>query len=101
MKPRRPSKVTKVGSADGGAFRKWLKDHAKLSHRASTDVMSRARRALAFVDVLSPSSDGEMALRLRENEAYLSCSVTVRSQIRRAAVLFRRFKQRTRGRASR
>lgn len=76
-----------------GEFRSWLEDTAGFKHRSATDVVSRVRRAMRFADILEPASDHELRFRLEQCSAYRQCSSSVRSQLKRAASLYREFRQ--------
>ena len=55
------------------------------------DVVSRARRANRMVDLSSSFTDAEVDFRLTQAHEFIDCTATVRSQLRRAARLYRQF----------
>lgn len=90
---RRPDSAPLVALApeERQCFRRWLEDSTQLSRRSRDDVLSRAGRVMTMIDPLQPKSRAELAYRLSESPEYQGCSSTVRSQLKRAAVLFRKF----------
>jgi hypothetical protein len=72
-------------------FRQWLEDNTVLARRSVTDVVSRASRVVSMVDPLQPKTKEELAYRLSEVPEYRRCPPAVRSQLKRAAMLFRSF----------
>lgn len=78
-------------------FREWLAQQTTLSKRSISDTLSRAKRVAAMVDIVSPTSENELAFRLQESSEFGSCSASVRSQLKRAAVLYRNFLASTAG----
>ena len=77
---------------DEKAFRAWLRTEARLGPRSVGDVVSRVKRAMGYADLLAPVSDYELVFRLQESGAYRECSTSVRSQLKRAAQLYREFR---------
>lgn len=73
-------------------FRRWLERGEGLSQRSAADVVSRVKRALTFADIMAPLSDNELVFRLQECSAFRECSLSVRSQLKRAARLYREFR---------
>lgn len=55
------------------------------------DVISRLQRVYGFVDVLGAESMNELHFRLSESPQFNDCSPFVRSQLKRAATLYREF----------
>lgn len=80
------------------AFTVWLKKEVGLSPRSAADLVSRVRRAMGFTDILAPESDHELVFRLQDTRGYRKCTPSVRSQIKRAARLYREFRQAEDGR---
>lgn len=78
-------------SLDLAGFRAWLRRRTKLGDRAVHDVVSRAKRAATFISLEGPADDNELTFLLRGNPEYLKCTGPVRSQIKRAALLYRTF----------
>lgn len=73
-------------------FRQWLARETGLSGRSLGDVVSRAKRAAALVDLASPLTRAEVDFRLAGSEAFGACSPSVRSQLRRAARLYAHYR---------
>lgn len=72
-------------------YRVWLKRHTKLGTRAIGDTLSRAKRASAFAPLKGPADENQIAFQLRSNPEFMRCTPSVRSQIKKAVVLYRRF----------
>lgn len=72
-------------------FRNWLTENTSLKDRSIGDVLSRTRRVMRIVNPLAPETVNELEYRLRQKSQYTQCSVSVRSQLKRAAKLYRRF----------
>lgn len=70
-------------------FRKWLEGEKTMSHRSALDVLSRVRRALSILD--DKTIDSGSISKIRECEEINMLSVSVRSQIKRAIVLYVEF----------
>ena len=71
-------------------FLDWLITSKKYTNRTANDTVSRIKRA----DKLQPISgtpDGEYILSLQNNQVYISMSVSVRSQIKRALNLYQEY----------
>ena len=71
-------------------FLDWLITSKKYTTRTANDTVSRIKRA----DKLQPISgtpDGEYILSLQNNQVYISMSVSVRSQIKRALNLYQEY----------
>lgn len=80
------------------AFRSWLESMEGFRQRSAADVVSRVKRAMIFADVLSAGSDHELRFLLEESSDYRGCSSSVRSQLKRAAQLYRQFRSLPEGR---
>ena len=76
---------------DSVEFRRWLDARAWRSRRVVSDTVSRARRVWRAVDILSPESEAELVFRLTQWSDFGACTPTVRSQLKRAARLYREF----------
>ncbi|MGD9504878.1 MAG: hypothetical protein AB7W37_08185 [Syntrophobacteraceae bacterium] len=72
-------------------YRSWLKKEKALSPRSVSDILSRTKRVSVLVDVLKPSSEEELKYLLGVNPNYRRCTMTVRSQLKRAAILYREY----------
>lgn len=66
-------------------FRKWLEENTPLSRRVINDILSRMRRADRILNFCNPS---QYLQNLRNEEAYKTLSVPVRSQIKRAVLYY-------------
>lgn len=82
--------------ADEAGFRQWLHDSRALSGRSLSDVVSRVRRVVNWLDILGPASDAEAEFRLVEDRRFRECTLSVQSQLRRATKLYREFKKQQR-----
>lgn len=69
----------------------WLATHTGLAGRTLRDVVSRTRRVVGLVDLTNVRSEAEVDFRLSESTAFLSCSPSVQSQLRRAAKLYSQY----------
>lgn len=76
---------------EGRRFRRWLESNTDLGDRSISDVISRTRRVMRMIDPIEPESENELAFRLNEESEYVECSMSVKSQLKRAARLYRRF----------
>lgn len=72
-------------------FRRWLESNTDLRDRSVSDVISRTRRVMRMIDPTEPASDNELEFRLSEQGEFVDCSMSVKSQLKRAARLYRRF----------
>ena len=76
---------------EAAGYRSWLEREKALSPRSLSDVVSRTKRVSALVDILKPSSEEELRYQLGLNPGYRQCTMSVRSQLKRAAVLYREY----------
>ena len=72
-------------------FERWLCDKVGFQERTARDTLSRLRRVSTMTDALKPKSEDELLFRLKQSDEFLRCSPSVRSQLKRAAVLYREF----------
>lgn len=72
-------------------FRRWLRRRTSLGERSVGDVVSRTRRVMRMLDPLAPEDADELEFRLKQNDEFVECSMSVKSQLKRAAGLYRRF----------
>ncbi|MFU8947539.1 DNA cytosine methyltransferase [Mycetocola zhadangensis] len=71
-------------------FNEWLTQHLGLDHRSASDVVSRLRRANGLVPL--PAEANERYLNaLSASAGFQALGVSIRSQLRRAAILFIQF----------
>jgi hypothetical protein len=85
-KNKRPSTLKSLGE-----FERWLSGEIGFQERTARDTLSRLRRVSAMIDVLEPQSEDELLFRLKQSDEYPRCSPSVRSHLKRAAVLYREF----------
>ena len=71
-------------------FRAWLTT-LELEGRSLSDVVSRTRRAWGMIDLQATLTDADVNYRLSSSGAFLTCTHSVQSQLRRAARLYCRF----------
>ena len=77
------------------SFRVWLEGEGFSSERTIGDVVSRVKRVWSMIDLSSPKSDAELVFRLSERPEFRECSLSVRSQLKRSARLYRKFLERS------
>ena len=70
-------------------FRAWLETEKKISHRGTSDVLSRVRRVLTILN--ATSIDADSYAKLLEHDNYKTLSVTIRSQMKRSIALYLEF----------
>ena len=70
-------------------FRAWLKSNKGLSTRSSNDVISRLKRVMILADVETVDSNTNSLL--ESSNQFVSCSMSVKSQLRRAIILYNEF----------
>lgn len=73
-----------------GEYRIWLAGRG-LSGRSLRDVISRTRRAATLADILAPGSDAEVVFRLTQDPRFDALTGNVKSQLKRAVILYRTF----------
>lgn len=71
-------------------YRRWLGGRG-LYGRSLGDVVSRTRRAAAIADILASGSDAEVIFRLTQEARFNAMSTNVKSQLKRAVLLYRMF----------
>jgi hypothetical protein len=74
-------------------FKSWLTAERGLTGRALGDVVSRTRRTAKWLDILGLSSDDEAMFKLSQDPHFRACSPGVQSQLKRAVLLYRKFRQ--------
>jgi hypothetical protein len=79
-------------------FRSWLQREHKIRGRSVNDICSRSNRVLKLAALKPGMNEMEVVATLRRSEAYVKCSETVRSQLKRAAILYLTFSSRRFGR---
>jgi|GEM_PF-810043 len=73
-------------------FRAWLHRNTSFRERSINDTVSRAKRAFLLIDILSPRTENELVYNLHECNDFTRCTPSVRSQLKRAAMLYRNFR---------
>lgn len=71
-------------------FKDWLMTEKNYSDRASRDVQSRIKRALAFTDEAEISP--ETLSKIETNTEFKGLSMSVKSQLRRGIRLYNEYK---------
>ena len=74
---------------DKDGFRRWLELEKRLSQRSINDVVSRLKRVSSLIDPLKPESAPELSFLLSQSLQFRACDHCVRSQLKRAATLYR------------
>ena len=72
-------------------FYDWLRQNTELSGRSLNDVVSRANRVATLTNLLAPKNDEAFVFALTQSAGYRQATPSVRSQLKRAALLYRRF----------
>lgn len=73
-------------------FMQWLTSEMAFSNtRSYSNLVSRLRRVSKFVNVDSDIQDELLLAHLEINENFRSCSLTVKSQLRKSLKAYRRF----------
>ena len=70
-------------------FRAWLKNSKGFSTRSSNDVISRLKRVMILADVETVDSNTNSLL--ENSNRFVNCSMSVKSQLRRAIILYNEF----------
>lgn len=73
-------------------FRAWLRKQTDWGDRSISDTLSRAKRVARWVRIDGADDDDEIALLLKKQPRYTGLSESVRSQLKKAAVMYRRFR---------
>lgn len=71
---------------ESNVFCQWLKNDKKLSERAAKDVISRCKRIQRITHMEELSNCSEEVL--IECETYSTCSMFIKSQLKRALFLY-------------
>lgn len=75
------------------AFKGWLVSTEGLAQRSAADVVSRVRRAAGLTDVLGCDDVEDIVYRMSKKDDFKSLSNSVRSQIKRAVILYKDFQK--------
>jgi DNA (cytosine-5)-methyltransferase 1 len=73
-------------------FRKWLINKIGYKNKSAGDVISRIRRIRKFIKVPEPIEPITL-FQLQQNEEYKKLSLSVRSQLKKALLLFSEFQR--------
>jgi hypothetical protein len=76
----------------GDAFRAWLASHTALGERAIGDTVSRAKRAAGLISIEGAANESQVRYLLESSPGYQKCTPSVRSQIKKAVLLYRSFR---------
>lgn len=74
-----------------GDFKTWLAVERKMTTRSVNDVVSRLHRVSSIIDPLKPESVAELSFVLSQRIEFCEYSRCVRSQLKRAATLYREY----------
>jgi hypothetical protein len=74
-------------------FRAWLKINTNLSVKGSGDVVSRLTRVEKITPIHTKANADDFLFNLGKNLDFLSLSMDVRSQLKRAYKLYSQFKE--------
>lgn len=72
-------------------FRTWLKSCKGFSTRSSNDVLSRLKRVMILVGV--ETVDSNTSSLLENSNQFANCSLSVKSQLRRAIILYNEYNE--------
>ena len=70
-------------------FRAWLKSSKGFSTRSSNDVISRLKRVMVLADVETVDTNTNSLI--EDSDQFINCSMSVKSQLRRAIILYNEF----------
>lgn len=76
-------------------FLAWLKKVTALGKRPQRDILSRARRVGGMIDLQSAATPEDLEVMLLRSADFKACTPSVKSQLRRAAKLYIRFRSET------
>jgi hypothetical protein len=74
------------------AFRAWLASHTDLGARAIGDTVSRAKRAAGLISIEGAANESQVRYLLETAPEYRKCTASVRSQLKKAVLLYRSFR---------
>jgi hypothetical protein len=74
------------------AFRVWLGSHTDLGERAIGDTVSRAKRAAGLISIEGAANESQVRYLLENTSEYQKCTASVRSQLKKAVLLYRSFR---------
>ena len=73
-------------------FKEWLMKEKGFTNESARDVVSRIKRIKALLNISEISTNTLKTL--NENQVFLNCSTSVRSQLRRAITLYNEYSSR-------
>ena len=71
-------------------FCHWLQNNTQYGSRVQSDIVSRLKRANSFIP-LPNTSDMYYIFQLQQNDLYKALSTSVKSQIKKAVVIYFQF----------
>jgi len=74
-----------------GAFRAWLEREHDIHGRSIGDICSRVRRTMGMISIKPNFSDAEVESALLLSTDFQKCTMSVKSQLRRSAKLYRTY----------
>jgi hypothetical protein len=89
-RPKRSVQSTEKEVPHAEEFRGWLRRRG-MSDRVINDTVSRTKRASGLISLQGPPEDNAIGSALRQNHSYVGLSIFVRSQLKRAVLLYRTF----------
>ncbi len=78
---------------DDARYRLWLQKQVKLTERSLGDLVSRTKRVRGMVDLSTLKTDDHVDAALLMNSLFKAQTMSVKSQLRRAAKLYVQFRQ--------
>lgn len=76
-------------------FKQWLLRSRKLNSKATSDVISRLRRASKFVNVEAKVDTDDLLHKMGKHPEFKELNVYIRSQLRRAVKLYKLYSARS------
>lgn len=77
----------------GDSFKKWLREKQGLSEKSAKDVLSRLNRVKKYIKLAKQLPSEEIIFKMGQNQEFKRLSMTVRSQLRRAIRLAKKFEK--------
>lgn len=73
-------------------FKVWLSRNTTLESKVINDTASRLKRVSSMVNINDQMSTNKVISNFESDEQYMSLSISVRSQLKRALRLYREYK---------
>ena len=73
-------------------FKVWLSRNTTLESKVINDTASRLKRVSSIVNINDQMSTNKVISNFESDEQYMSLSISVRSQLKRALRLYREYK---------